>query len=140
MFYSSIIPCLLFLWPESSCKYSYGALWNLLESAELIYNVFCFLTVCYPCKSGSQGGKMSLHIQLSILKMWMAQENTQKLQVLFLFFLFFWLFLIKSSFVFFPFHLLHLFVASDILCHENNISLKFPIFNGFLSKCMKIIL
>lgn len=110
-----MIPCLLFLWPESSCKYSYGALLNLLESAELIYNVFCFLIVSYSCKSESQGGKISLYIQLLILKMWMAQENTQKLQVLFLFFLFFWLFLIKSSFVFFPFHLLHLSVASDIL-------------------------
>lgn len=87
-FYSSIIPGHFFLWPKSTCKYNYGALLNLLESAGLT-SVFRFLIVGSRCKQGSQRRNTLLHVPLLILKMRMVQGNTQKLRVLFAFFLFF---------------------------------------------------
>lgn len=70
----------------------------------------CFLIVWYPCKSEDQGGEMSLHIQLLILiNVDSTQETLRSFE--YFFFLFFWLFLIKSSFVFLLFHLLHFYVC-----------------------------
>lgn len=67
MFYPSIVPCILFLCAKPRSKYNYGTLLNLPESVELTNNMLCFVIVWYPGKSKSQGGKMSLHVQLLIL-------------------------------------------------------------------------